>query len=336
MSAPKKIGLAIAALLLIGGVVFALGPKVTVDEARMQPVEAPPTAAAALDGWLADREARFDDITPDTARRITWVDPATPARTPLSIVYLHGFGATRQETAPVAEQVARAVGANLFETRLRGHGRPGETLAAATAEQWMEDTIEAIAIGERIGGRVVVIGCSTGATLAVWAGHRLAAGPVGPAQRPPVGMALLSPNLAVADPRAGLATMPWGAQIVALVAGDTWSWEPANPDQGRFWTTRHPSRALVTLQALVEHVQALPAAGPPIPTLAIWSIHDAVVDIGAIERWVAAAPELRRGLPLTDDVHRGNHVIAGAIMAPSRVPVVAGAITDFVRGLPGP
>lgn len=336
MSALKKIGLAIAALLLIGGGVFALGPKVTVDEARMQPVEAPPTDPAALDAWLAEREARFDDLTPETDKHITWIDPAAPARTPLSIVYLHGFGATRQETVPVAQEVARAFGANLFETRLRGHGRPGEALGAATAEQWLEDTIEAIAIGERIGGRVVLIGCSTGATLAVWAAHRLSAGPVGPAQRPPVGMALLSPNLAVADPRAGLATMPWGEQIVSLVAGDTWSWEPANPDQARFWTTRHPSRALVTLQALVEHIQALPVAEPPIPTLAIWSTHDKVVDIGAVERWVAAAPDIRKGLPLTDDVHRGNHVIAGAIMAPSRVPVVVGAITDFVRGLPGP
>lgn len=333
MSLLKKIGIGLGALLVIGAVAFALGPQVTIDEARLRPVEAPPADPAALERWIAAAEARFDDLTPGTAKHIVWADPDAPARTPLALVYVHGFGATRQETAPVADEVARALGANLYYTRLRGHGRPGAALGEATAEQWMEDAIEAMAVGERLGERVVLVGCSTGATLAVWLAHRLSADPPGPLTAPPLALVLLAPNLGVPDPRAGLVTLPWGEQILNAIVGETYSWEPANPDQARYWTWRHPSRVLIQVQALVEHVGALPPDAPAIPTLAIWTVHDTVVDPAAIEAWVAADRERREGLPLTDDIHRGNHVLAGAIMAPARTARVTHSIISFLEKL---
>ena len=64
------------------------------------------------------------------------------------------------------EEVARALGANLFFTRLTGHGRTGAAMAEATAEDWLADMAEAMEIGRRLGQRVVVIGTSTGGTLA--------------------------------------------------------------------------------------------------------------------------------------------------------------------------
>ena len=92
---------------------------------------------------------------------------ASERKTPYSVVYLHGFSATRQETAPLAECVADSLGANLFETRLAGHGREREPLADVRAEDWLHDAAEALAIAARLGERVIVIGTSTGATLAV-------------------------------------------------------------------------------------------------------------------------------------------------------------------------
>ncbi|MDD4273595.1 MAG: hypothetical protein PHG14_07705 [Desulfobacter postgatei] len=38
-------------------------------------------------------------------------------------VYIHGFSATRKETAPLSDLVAKTLNANLFYTRLSGHGR---------------------------------------------------------------------------------------------------------------------------------------------------------------------------------------------------------------------
>lgn len=330
----KWLAIGLGGLLIVGVIVYALGPRVQVDEARMLPVRPPPEAPAELDRYLAEREARLPDLVPGTEKRIVWAAPENPARTPLALVYVHGYSATRQETAPVADEVARALGANLFYTRLRGHGRPGEALAQATAEQWMEDVVEAMAIGERIGERVVLIGCSTGAALAVWVSDWLASDRAhGPATAPPIGLVLLAPNFGVANPAASLLTGPWGEALVEMLLGEQYTWEPANDDQRRYWTWSHPSRAILAMQAMVDHVARLPVDRPRVPALAMWASHDALIDLDAAEAWVAASP-LRQKRVFTDDVPRGNHVMAGDIMAPSRNAAVIEATLDFIRGLP--
>jgi alpha-beta hydrolase superfamily lysophospholipase len=80
---------------------------------------------------------------------------------------VHGFSATRQEIAPVPERVAAALGANLFETRLAGHGRERDGLVDVRAEQWLDDGRELLGVGRALGERLTLIGTSTGATLAL-------------------------------------------------------------------------------------------------------------------------------------------------------------------------
>lgn len=67
----------------------------------------------------------------------------------LNLVYLHGISATRQETAALAEIVAKRLEANLFYTRLTGHGRTGEALLDGSVRAWFNDTVEAFDIGQR-------------------------------------------------------------------------------------------------------------------------------------------------------------------------------------------
>ena len=84
------------------------------------------------------------------------------------------FSATRQETAPLSELVSQALGANLFYTRLTGHGRTGSALACARVNDWLNDVVEAYEIGRRLGKKVIMIGCSTGGTSLAWLAHRAA------------------------------------------------------------------------------------------------------------------------------------------------------------------
>ena len=70
---------------------------------------------------------------------------------------------------PLPDKVAAALGANLFYTRLTGHGQDGAAMAEGSVNAWINDYAEAIAIGRAIGDKVVVIGTSTGASLATWA-----------------------------------------------------------------------------------------------------------------------------------------------------------------------
>lgn len=135
----------------------------------VDPLRPPAFGAAALpedlDSYLAARESVFTDLTEGTAKQIVWAG-VPGERTPVSIVYLHGFSATSQEIRPVPDRVAAALGANLYLARLAGHGRDGAAMAAAKADDWMTDLAESLAIGARLGDRVIVIATSTGGALA--------------------------------------------------------------------------------------------------------------------------------------------------------------------------
>ena len=58
------------------------------------------------------------------------------------------------------------LGANAFLPRLAAHGRATSAeFATVTPQDWLNDAREALAIGRRIGDRVILIGTSTGALL---------------------------------------------------------------------------------------------------------------------------------------------------------------------------
>ncbi|MCS6810762.1 MAG: hypothetical protein NZ694_05770, partial [Tepidimonas sp.] len=157
----------LAALLLLLPLLWLLGPRVAYgpDEPAARPQ--PPAELARLDAWLAAQEQAVAGLRPQAAKRVVWHGVAGQ-RTPWAVVYLHGFTATRMETHPLAERVAQALGANLFETRLSGHGQPAEALREVRAQDWLADAVEAVRIGAMLGERVLVIGTSTGGTLGAW------------------------------------------------------------------------------------------------------------------------------------------------------------------------
>ena len=96
-----------------------------------------------LDLYLSESESRFDDITEGTEKKIIWAG-SPGERTALSIVSFHGFSATRQELSPLADTVAKSLNANLFYTRLAGHGRGGPGMVDGSVNRWANDANEAI------------------------------------------------------------------------------------------------------------------------------------------------------------------------------------------------
>ena len=285
-----------------------------------------PDQPAALDAWLREHESRFDDLVPGTERRILWADPDSPAPTDVALVYLHGFSATHRETAPLTERVAEELGANAYLARLTGHGRSGEALGAATAREWVRDAAEAVAIGRTIGRRVVLIGVSTGGTLAtlVAADERwndeLAA------------LVLLSPNYRIRDPGARVLTWPWGGLIARLAVGKERAFEPHTEDQARFWTERYPTRVLTEMAALVKRVTSRDLRAVRTPTLVFYSPDDQIVDPAAVEEAFAAISADAKELVRVDDAEDpSSHVLAGDILSPGRTGKTAARSVEFVR-----
>jgi len=163
----RKVVVTLLVLLALIVLAFALGSRVPVDTTiTFDPKNIGPDPEA----YLARREAEVKDIRPGLQKEIVWADPATRARTPLAIVYVHGFSASKGEVRPLPDRVAAALHANLFYTRLTGHGEDGAAMAKGGVNAWINDYAEAITIGRAIGDRVVVIGTSTGGSLATWAG----------------------------------------------------------------------------------------------------------------------------------------------------------------------
>ena len=82
----------------------------------------------SLDKLIEDSENEILNIRPDTEKKIIWANQ-NKVKTKISLIFIHGFSATRAELDPVIEMLGKELNANIFFTRLRGHGLDGEALA---------------------------------------------------------------------------------------------------------------------------------------------------------------------------------------------------------------
>ncbi len=162
--------LLIPLVLVAGLAVIALsGPRVNPHPLHWPPALATlPSAPAELQAWVDARERAAGTLRPDNQARIVWADPAHPARTACAIVYLHGFGASQGEGAPVHQRLAQAFGCNLYLARLPGHGLvAADAMRGLDAQQLLDAAAQAVAIGHALGDKVILIGTSMGGGLAL-------------------------------------------------------------------------------------------------------------------------------------------------------------------------
>lgn len=237
----KKWWLLIPVLLVI---FYFLGPHPSKPAyALAQPVV--PTEPAALESYIQSREA-LHRLKPDNEARIVWAD-SSRKKTPYAIVYLHGFSASQGEGDPVHRYIAKKYGCNLYLSRLADHGiDTADAMVNLTADRFWETAQEALAIGRQLGDKVILMGTSTGGTLALQLAYTY------PDQV--AALVLLSPNIAINDPNAWLLNDPWGLQIAHLVTGSDYivSKEDYGPQWRQYWYPKYRSEAAVALEELVE------------------------------------------------------------------------------------
>ncbi|MEL6208934.1 MAG: alpha/beta fold hydrolase [Pseudomonadota bacterium] len=319
--------------LVVGGLIAVilalnLGPREAVDRQIAFDPSDLPDDPAGLDAYLSTAEAQVADLRPAAARRIHWAG-APGSVTDLSIVYLHGFSASSEEIRPVPDRLAEALRANLHFARLTGHGRNGPAMAEATAGDWIEDTAEALEIGRRIGRKVIVIGTSTGGTLAALVGHDETL------REGVAGIVFVSPNFAVNRAGAALLTLPWARIWLPRLLGETSRFEPRNEGHAAHWTHEYPVVSVVPMAALVDHVRKLDHAQAAVPALFVYSEHDAVVSPAAtgsvLAAWGAPKGVALRVMGSGDDPN--SHVIAGDILSPGQTDETVALILDWARGL---
>lgn len=320
----KKTLAAIAVLIAALAATALLGPREPVEE-NIAEISLP--KLTQLDTWLAERESKVANLRDGSAKTIVWANPVIKFRTEYAVVYIHGFSANREEVRPLPDIVAKQLGANLHFARLTGHGRDGAAMAQTSANAWLNDVAEALAVGRALGDKVLVLSASTGGTLATWALSKpeLAEGVVGSVK--------ISPNYAVQAEGAEVLTWPWARHIVPLVFGEERSFEPINDGHARHWTTSYPNVALLPMQATVKRASEVAVEELETPTLFIVHPDDKVVrsDVTkqVAERWGGPAELVE--IETSDDPF--NHVIAGNILSPSTTQSMAERVIAWAKKL---
>lgn len=277
----------------------------------------------AIEAYLQAGEGRFRDALRRRAHKeIVWHHPDR-RRTGLAIVYLHGFSASHRELAPIPERLASLQGANLFNTRLTGHGLPGLALANASLADWQADAREALEIGRHIGQKVVVMGMSTGATLGVWLA----------AQAPTqiAALILMSPNFGLRSPLARLLPYRWGRLLLRPFSNRIRSWQPLNSDHGYYWTTRYPVRALFPVGRLMAQVRLLNPADISPPVLMIVSPRDRIINTRlAAKIFKRFVNPQNRFIYFEGSQDPEDHILGGEIVSPASTGTLIREIMVFL------
>jgi alpha/beta hydrolase fold. len=185
-------------------------------------------------------------LKPDNEARIVWANDSLKQVTDYCIVYLHGFSASQKEGDPVHRNIASEFGCNLYLSRLAEHGiDTSEQLLNFTVDKYWESAKQALAIGKKLGRKVILMGTSTGGSLAL----QLA----GAFPQDVAALILLSPNIAINDPFAWLLNNHWGLQIARTVKhGNYIVSDDDRAQYRRYWNKPYRLEAAVALEEYLE------------------------------------------------------------------------------------
>ena len=308
----------IAALVALLAIVYFLGPKpaAPIYNNNLIQVPAEPTA---LEDYIRSKEAAHK-VKPDNEARIVWANDSTKAKTPYVIVYLHGFSASQEEGNPVHRNIAKQFGCNMYLARLSEHGiDTTDALVNMTATSLWESAKEAYAIGKQLGEKVILMGTSTGGTVALELASNF---------DDVAGLVLYSPNIAINNPSAFLTNNPWGLQIARKVMGGKENVLKDRTDTyKKYWNHQYRLEAVVELQELLETTM-IPSHFTKIkcPLLTLYYFkdeknQDPVVKVSAMKEMfeaVGTPANLKRMVPIPE---AGNHVLASPIQSNDIVSV---------------
>ena len=278
--------------------------------------------------YLLNKENLYTDIIPGVKKRIIWHKDKNK-KTAISVIYIHGFSATSEEIRPLPDLISKELNANLFYTRLSGHGRKPETMSQGSISNWVYDLHEAIEIGSRIGNKIIIMSSSTGGTLSATAAlNKKLSDKI-------LGFIFISPNFGINNALARLLTWPFSKYWIRFFVGDKFVTEPRNEKNAQFWTFNYPSKSLVPMANLVKRVNICDFKDVKKPAFFYFSLDDKVVDplktINFISNWGGPTKSINVKMTKFDDKY--SHVLAGDIISPNQTQKAKSEILKWVNSL---
>lgn len=295
----------LAVIVIVAGIYLA-GPRPATPSYKTT-LPTVPGSPRELETFIKLRESRHK-LKPDNQARIIWYNDSLKQKTEYSIVYLPGFTASYAEGEPVHKNIARKFGINLYLARLAEHGiDTTEALVNLTAEKYWESAEEALAIGKQLGNKVILMGTSTGGTLALMLAARFAE---------VNSLILLSPNIAINDPFAFILNNPWGLQIAhAVLQSDYISSKDQRPVYRQYWSSPYRVEAAIQVQEILESsMTSLTFTQVKQPVISLYyykdEVHqDSVVKVSAIKKMMEQLGTAKNQKRSVNVPLAGNHVI---------------------------
>ncbi len=316
-------------IILLIGFVYLLGPQPDSSEYDTELPQIPAETTSLLN-YVTQKESKHH-VKPDNQARIVWANDSSQEKTEYSIVYLHGFSASQAEGEPVHRSIAKKFGCNLYLSRLAEHGiDTTEPMQRLTVDNYWQSVKEALAIGRQIGNKVIVMGTSTGGSLAL----KLAA-----EYKDVHALVLLSPNIEINDENAWILNNPWGLQLARLILGSDYiESKDKRPMYRQYWSGRYRVEAAVALQELLETTmtkETFRKVTQPVLMLYYYKDEirqDSTVKVSAMKKMFTqlGTPDNKKysvAMPNT-----GNHVIASYIKS-NDVKGVEKQIEGFFRNV---
>jgi esterase/lipase len=237
-----------------------------------------------------------------------------------SILYLHGFSASPAEISPCVELLADSLNANAFLPRLSLHGEQGGRFENLTADDLFNDAENSFKLASQIGKKVIVVGTSTGASLALWLASR---------HQDRIWLTImLSPNLAVKDDRGFLLAGPLGRLVAKTILGPMYKWDARHASQEQFWTTEYQSESLRAMADVVALVSSLKIKNSSSSFLTFINPEDQVINSDKALDYIKKINSKFNEIVL---VQTDEHVLAGKITAPQNVEFFHNTVLSYIK-----
>lgn len=292
-----------------------------------------PTDLYKLDNYLDERESQFD-LKDGTRAQIIWNSPE-PKQTDYAIVYLHGFRATHPEGNPTHRKVADHFGYNLFLSRLEEHGINSEyPLLHLTPKKLLNSARFAFEIGKKIGKKVILMGTSTGASLALWlASQSIFKDKIS-------ALILYSPLIRFYGINQQLLLNSFTRSSLRFVLGEKYLIKEKNTSyaEDQIWHNAYTLQAALTLGAFVEHhMQNETFANVESPVFTGYYYknkcnQDNVVSVSAIKKMVSKLTLQSELVTTTNFPEANTHVICSSLLSKCVDKVIEGTI-NFLKSI---
>ncbi len=241
----KKVLVWVMGIAIGLAILYMVGPK---EKIRALEGEYPevPSDLTELENLIRQKEDTVRGLKHNNEARIIWADPENKSKTPYSIVYIHGFGASQMEGDPVHRKIAEKFGANLYLSRLPEHGiKRDDAFSLLSPEKLVQGAREAFAIAQNLGDSVIVIGTSMGGALSL----------VVASERPDIkGLLLYSPCIEVyGDPLSAFFT-PWATVLMKsfMTNKDGVQLVEREGDKAKYWAEEYHINAYTSLAILLK------------------------------------------------------------------------------------